>query len=223
MATDATAGVGTPAEPTEPASPTQAVTTAVGTQAEPTSTPSKPSPAPKSDEPMSLDEAKKLRAEAKSLRDRIQAYEDAKLTEAERAEKKRADEQAKTAETLRTYQERTVRAELKAATPQGINPALLAKVIDFASIVYDDASGEPTNINEVVAKAIVDYGLTAQAGQPAAPNSGAVGAPARSATGATMVTPQQYADYGFHTTWATQHNGQSLTEARRLGLVRITG
>ncbi len=104
------------------------------------------------DEQISLEEAKKLRSEAASLRKRMKAFEDAEtkakdaqLTEQEKAQKQLADYQAQHSETLRQLQEeRNSNALERAGRTLGIaDPIALADAVNIALatalLEHDDA------------------------------------------------------------------------------------
>jgi hypothetical protein len=115
------------------------------------------------EEPMSLEEARKLRRESNELRKRIKAAEDktaaeedAKRTEAERLEKQNADLKAANAKLLEQMQERTVRlTTVEAAARLGFrNPEVAYKLLDIADIEFTD-SGDPKNVEKLL-KALLE-------------------------------------------------------------------
>lgn len=178
---------GTQAEPVAQAqppagssSPTHA-TTGSGTQAEPNT-----SSQPPGSDTMSLDEAKKLRAEHASLRKRVaefeaaaKAAEDAKLSETEKLNKRFAELQQQHTDYQMTAQTRIMRALVRAeAAEMGLNPGLAARLVDLDAVEFDEG-GDPTNLRKLLDAAAKEYGLTPSGGTQAAAK------PANTAGGAT--------------------------------------
>ncbi len=172
-----------------------------------TTTPSEPQAG---DEPISLDEAKKLRSEAANLRKRLKAFEDqqaaaeaAKLTEQEKLQKQLADTQSQLSEKERLIQERVIRYEVQLqAAELGANPRHLdkiARLIDSAEVKLDD-QGVPTNVKELVDKLLKEMPelLLQQDKRP--PSAGGATNPSRAVSSAvglswdviTKMTPEQY-------------------------------
>lgn len=158
-----------------------------------------------------------------------QAAEDAKLTETERLQKQVADFQAKEAQQTLEWQERLVRAEVKAAASAlGLNPALAARIVDYAAIEYDER-GDPTNVPTLLQAAIKDYGLSVT---PAASTPQQSDAPANTTpldpnaalaarlgatnptrqTGPVPVTANQYMDKAFQADFKNRY-GISIQDA----------
>lgn len=117
-------------------------------------------------------EAAENRRKAKELDDLRQAEADAKLSETEKLQKQLAETQAERDRITQQVQERVVRAEVRSTARElGIKPELALRLIDLAAIAFDDV-GDPTNISELLAAAMKEFGLTpAQSAQPA-PSSG---------------------------------------------------
>lgn len=116
-----------------------------------------------SEEPMSLEEARKLRRESNELRkriksaeDRITAEEDAKRSESERLVKQVADLEAANASLLAQGQERAVRlSTVEVASRLGFrNPEVAYRLLDKADIDFDDI-GQPKNVEKLL-KALLD-------------------------------------------------------------------
>ncbi len=116
------------------------------------------------DEQISLEEAKKLRSEAASLRKRMKAFEDekaaaeaAKLTEQEKLQKALSDTQAQLSEKERVIQERVIRYEVQLqAAAMGVDPLYLDKIprlINPSELKFDD-DGAPTNVKELLDKLV---------------------------------------------------------------------
>ena len=121
------------------------------------------------------DEAAKQRVDGKRLAELetlFQQQQDAKLSEAERLQKQYADLQTKAAEDLASFQHRLVRAETRGlAEKLGLKQELAQLLIKekYAEIEFNE-DGDPTNVAELLAKAVADLGLsalTAQAQQQA--------------------------------------------------------
>ncbi len=114
------------------------------------------------DQQISLEEAKKLRSEAASLRKRMKAFEDAqaaadqaKLTDQERLQKQLADTQAALNEKELAIQDRVIRYEVQLqAAELGANPRHLdkiARLIDRSDLEFDD-DGMPKNVKVLLEK-----------------------------------------------------------------------
>ncbi len=175
-------------EPTTPATPQAGGTGDTSAQAATQTTPEPQ--AGDGQEPISLDEAKKLRSEANNLRKRLKAFEDAqaqaeaaKLTEQERLQKHATDLQAKYDADTNALTERIVRYEVeRQASKLGIvDPDAAAKLIDWQSLEYDE-DGTPTNAETLLKdllKARPWLATTQQSGRSAATSGGATN-PSRS-------------------------------------------
>lgn len=138
-------------------------TTAPATQAEATAQPqagtsSTPAEGESEQQSISLDEAKKLRSEANSLRRRLKELEDAKkadddakLSEQERVAKKATDLEQRLAESDRLLRERTVRyATVASAARLGFaDPEDAIRLIDADAIEFDDA-GDARNVGDLL-------------------------------------------------------------------------
>jgi hypothetical protein len=131
-------------------------------------------------ETIDLKKAKDLRSEAKELRKRLKAYEDAeearKLAEMsaqQRAEHELAELQTRYANDLREKQEQLTHAEIqRSALQQRIkNPALAERALDTAAIEYDE-KGAPTNVDALMKKLIQENPYLADQGSGIAPGNG---------------------------------------------------
>jgi hypothetical protein len=114
------------------------------------------------DEAMSLDEARKLRREAQTLRKRLTDFEDrdkaaqaAALTDAEKLQKRLAELELAHATAQKTHLERVVRYEvmLKASALGVVDPDAAVKLLDWPALEFDD-EGQPKN-TEAVLKALL--------------------------------------------------------------------
>jgi len=140
---------------------------ATGTQADPeTQPPAGTSPAQAASEAgenqpesISLEEAKKLRSEANSLRRRLKELEEADrqraeadLTETQRLQKRLDELEAERERLATAQQEQAIRmATVTAAARQGFaNPELAFRLIDRSAVEMDEA-GEPRNIPALLA------------------------------------------------------------------------
>jgi len=113
-------------------------------------------------EPISLDAAKKLRSEAKALRERLKAYEDAdaaaqaaKLTETERQAKELADSKQRNEDLAAELMEAHVHQDIARFASKFnfvISPDLIAKLIDLADVEWNEDTGRPTNIEKLLEK-----------------------------------------------------------------------
>jgi exonuclease VII large subunit len=154
---------GTAGAPAAPASQPQAGTPSFLTNTETPPTEAPPAGEPTSaEERISLDEAKKLRQEAHSLRQRLAAaekkvteHEDAKLSEQDRLQKRATEleqqvQQAQAAErTLRTR----LAVERQARAMRLVDEDAAYRLLDQAAITYGE-DGEPTNVPDLL-KALV--------------------------------------------------------------------
>ena len=113
---------------------------------------------PAAGEPFSLEEAKKLRAEANSLRKRLatleeaaKTAEEAKLSETERLTRRASDLERQLAERDEALRERTVLASaVDAASRLGFaNPRLAYRLLDHAAIEFE-ADGTPSNVEALL-------------------------------------------------------------------------
>ncbi len=164
------------------------------------------------DQQISLEEAKKLRSEAASLRKRMKAFEDAEakakdaqLTEQEKAQKQLADYQAQHSETLRQLQEeRNSNALERAGRTLGIaDPIALADAVNIAlatALLEHDDAGKPTNADAVMKEIIKARPWLTVQQKPATSKAGGATNPSRttaSTTGLsweviTKMTGEQY-------------------------------
>ena len=133
-------------------------------------------------------EAAKHRVDAKRLAEleaRFQQEEDAKLSETDRLQKQYADLQAQAAEKERQSQERVIRADVRSAAKDlGVKPELAYRLIEYSAIEFND-DGDPTNVAELLAKAMADYGLPTPAQQQEQQQHQTPSTPAAPAMGAT--------------------------------------
>jgi hypothetical protein len=126
-------------------------------------------------EHISLDEARKLRSEAQSLRKRMKAFEDAEqaardaqLSEVERTKAQHAKLQAEHETYKRASQERLVRYEvaMHAQRLGIIHPDAAAKLLDWSELEYDD-DGIPKNADKLLEKLLKQMPYLAHAATPA--------------------------------------------------------
>jgi hypothetical protein len=127
--------------------------------------------------------------------------EAAKLSEAERQEKNLTDLQSRLAAAeLAQQQERITSAIAIQAAQMGINPSLASRLVDTAQLEFDD-NGKPTNVKDVLAAAVKEFGIQPAANGTARSTAGGATNPARSASNQAHIdrefvaklTPQQYA------------------------------
>src|SRR5216684_1362520 len=152
------------------------------------------------DEQISLEEAKKLRSEAASLRKRMKAFEDAEakakdaqLTEQEKAQKQLADYQAQHSETLRQLQEeRNSNALERAGRTLGIaDPIALADAVNIAlatALLEHDDAGKPTNADAIMKEIIKARPWLTVQQKPATSTAGGATNPGRATTNASQIT-----------------------------------
>lgn len=184
------AGSGTPAEPqsqqtTPPAGSSGTTATAApGTPAEPAGIPSS--------ENMSLDEAKKLRAESSSLRKRLaeleaaqQAAENAKLSETEKLQKQHAQLQEQNASLLIELQSARLIQEIARHAPalNLIDPDAARLMLQAGGELDADERGNYTNVAKLLEKLIAEKPYLVASNvmrPPAPPSSGGATNPGRS-------------------------------------------
>ncbi len=144
---------------------------------------------------ISLEEAKKLRSEAASLRKRMKAFEDAqaaaeaaKLTEQERLQKQLADTQAQLSEKELAIQDRVIRYEVQLqAAELGANPRHLdkiARLIDRSDLEFDD-DGMPKNVKVLLEKLFKEMPELLLSQDKRTPTSGGATNPGRGAASNT--------------------------------------
>lgn len=104
-------------------------------------------------ETMTLEEAKKLRREAASLRKRLEEQETAKLTEAQQLAKRNQELETQLAGLLAERQERTTREAIAAAANKAgaLYPETLYRLADAGEIELDEA-GNVRNATSLVNK-----------------------------------------------------------------------
>src|SRR5258708_3265774 len=171
------------------------------------------------DEPISLEEAKKLRSEANATRkrekdalaqlkvyqDKEQQAKDAQLPEMERLQKQLTDTQAQLGEKERANQERVIRYEVQLqAAALGVDPLYLdkiARLIDRKEIKTDD-EGMPTNVKELLDKLVKEMPALVPQQQATRPSTaGGATNPSRSSSSTstlsweviTKMKPDEYA------------------------------
>lgn len=136
-------------------------TGAAGTQADPAAQPQAGDPESQADkgpeqpatETMSLDEARKLRAEANSLRKRLKEAEERDLTEAQRSQKELDDlRKARDGwETERREMQLQMHVADTATRLAFVNPTVAYRLIDRDAVEYDD-NGTPRNTEKLLQK-----------------------------------------------------------------------
>jgi len=119
-------------------------------------------PAGDEQESISLDEARKLRREAQELRRRIKAYDDAqaqaeaaKLSETERQAKELADSIQRNEDLAAELMEAHIHQDIARLASKFnfiISPDLIARLLDFADVEWDEDTGRPTNIEKLLEK-----------------------------------------------------------------------
>ncbi len=119
-------------------------------------------PAGDEQETISLAEARKLRHEAQELRKRIKAYDDAqaqaeaaKLSETERQAKELADSKQRNEDLAAELMEAHVHQDIARFASKFnfiISPDLIARLLDFADVEWDEDTGRPTNIEKLLEK-----------------------------------------------------------------------
>ena len=137
-------------------------------------------------------EAAQRRVDAKRLAElekREQERADADLSEKERYDKERAQWQAERAELERQRQETAIRADVKLAAQElGIKPELAKRLLDYNAIEFDE-DGDPTNVAELLAKAVEEFGLAPTAAAAAASGTSSAQQPARTQQPSTPAAP----------------------------------
>lgn len=124
------------------------------------------------------------RLKAKELDELKAKLESEKLSEKERLEKQIADMQQQRQEEIQANYELRVNAEVRAmAATMGVNPKYLDKVarfVDWEDIEIDDATGNPTNVRDIVRQLIEDMPELLVGGKPTPSSSGGATNPSRS-------------------------------------------
>lgn len=183
---------GTQADPSQQAKPQAGVSTPAptgsGTQADPSQ-----SPGSDQNQSMSLEEAKKLRAESASLRKRIAEFEaaqkaadDAKLSDQQRLEKQLATYQEQLAALQIEQQTYRLAREIAKHAPSLnlIDPDAALLMLQAGGEVDCDDAGHPTNVAKLLEKLVAEkpYLIASNVTRPPAPpSSGGATHPARSA------------------------------------------
>lgn len=121
-------------------------------------------------------EAAQRRVDAKELAE-LRAYrqeqEDAKLSDTQKHEKQRAADQERIAELELAKQEATIRADVKlAAAALGISVKLARLILPMESIEFD-ASGDPTNVAELLRAAVEEHDIPLNGAASSAANDAA--------------------------------------------------
>jgi len=193
MTEETTSATGTQAEPvTQPPAGMAPSQADAATGAEPTSIP----------DSISLDEARKLRSEAKGLRERLkvleaekQASDEAKLTETERTALRISELERKLVEREAAVQERTVlAATVESAARLGFaNPRLAYRLLDRNAIEYD-TDGAPTNVEPLLRELLrAEPYLTAAHARPTGSiDGGTRGSPGLSLEQIKRMTPEEH-------------------------------
>ena len=157
-----------------------------------------------------------LRTLKTQVEDERRKAEEAKLSETDRLKKQLADLHAKAEEARQATQERLLRAEVRAAAAAlNVNPALAARIVNLASIEYDE-QGDAKNVADLLRAALTEYGIPvgAQGAQNAGqqgqqqpaqtPNPGATN-PTTTHGGVPIVTANQYSDPEFKARFKAQY------------------
>lgn len=167
-------------------------------------TPSTEPQAGDDEQPISLAEAKKLRSEARSLRERLKAaegkateldklkadIETANLSEKDKLQKQYNDLKTQHDEYTAATLERTINYEVRLqAAELGVNPKHLNKVARFVAWedIETDEEGNPTNIKDVV-EALIKEMPELVGGRQAPLTAGGATSPSRSSTQTTEIT-----------------------------------
>lgn len=174
----------------------QAVTPQVGTPADPPVGETKPTLTLE----QALSELEKVRREAAGNRVKLnefesaqRAAEEAKLSEAEKLQKRLADQERTIAERDLALQEvRIARAVASAANKLGcVDSDVAERLLDASAIEYD-ADGKPQNIEALLEKLMKDKPyLKSQPNQRVQPNAGAPMNPSRNAAGGEITSFDQ--------------------------------
>src|SRR6185437_10386346 len=132
-----------------------------------------------------LDKARVDAKELADLRAFKQQQDDARLSESEKIQKQLATLQEQMAEKERMAQERVLRADIRsAARDLGLKPELAYRLLDLAAVEYSE-NGDPTNVAELLAAAVAEFGLATPAA--AAPDAPAQQQPPISSTTAAPI------------------------------------
>lgn len=227
---------GTPAEPSAETTKPQAGSSGTTATASNTGTPAEPAAGTPSSEHISLEEARKLRAESASLRKRLaefeaekQAAETAKLSDAEKAAKRLAElEQTNTAQARELTELKVTRAiERTAAALNIVSPDAASKLLDWAEIEFDD-SGTPKNLPKLLESLLQTYPFLAsngggqqQPGQPQQPMRPAASSGGATAPGANARTGGSWtrAQIAAMSPAEYQANRAAIQEAMNRGLI----
>lgn len=168
-------------------------------------TPPEPQAGEGQSEPLSLEEARKLRSEASNLRARLKAAEAkatefdklkadaeaAKLTETQRLQKQLADlQKAHESATAQVKTERARAAIQVQALQNGLDPKLASRLIELSDLEYDD-EGQPSNVPALIKSLLKDYPHLVSKMTPA--SSGGATNPARSQSGSEAITREYVA------------------------------
>ena len=161
---------------------------AAGSTPAPGGPPIPPSEPPAGDEPISLDEARKLRSEAQSLRKRLKAFEDeeAKRTQAQMSETERLQQQL--AEVQSAQEDYVAQIISNEVSLQAAQMNFRADRLDKVALLFDwdaleiDDNGTPTNVKELLEKLGKEMPELLQGQGRSASTGGGSTNPSRSAT-----------------------------------------
>lgn len=132
-------------------------------------------------ETISLDEARKLRREAQSLRKRLAEFDAAEakrkeqeLSEVDKATKRAAELEAKLTAETKAHHERIVRYEvmLKASAMNAVDPDAVVRLLDMSSLEFDD-DGQPTNVDKLLKELLKAKTYLLKPAETSAPNTNA--------------------------------------------------
>lgn len=117
-----------------------------------------------------LEEKRQANAEAKRAQDELKKLQDAAKTDEQKRAERLAELEAQTSTIEQERQQwRVERAVMLAAPAAGLSAALAIRLIDLAEVKYKD--GEPTNIAELLTKALAQYPELKPAQQPGQPTT----------------------------------------------------
>ena len=134
---------------------------------------------------------KKMRKENKSLRERLHAAEAAaeaakksQQTDAEKKEARLAELEAQALTWKQKEQELLVRSALSiAATKRGLDPDLAGKLLNWATIKFDEESGQPKGVGKALDALLEQYPILKGQSQPQQPPTIGATNPQRSSNG----------------------------------------
>jgi Phage minor structural protein GP20 len=212
MTDETTGATGTQADPgTQPQAGT-ATTQAEGAEGEQGQQP----------ESFSLEDAKKLRSENRSLRTRLTSLEsaerqrqEASLSEQERRDRAFAEEQRQRQDAARERDELRLTLNIERAAREAgfADPTIVTRLLDHAALEIED-DGTPKDLKAQLDKLAKTY--PALLSKPASPGSGDLGTGGGQAAAARTYTREQLRDPAFF-----KENEKDILVASREG--RITG